>query len=67
MDTGRQMGVNLTVYVVLLIDSDFDLSCGGVLTSQEEAKTQGHLIMDYDDSIEYFVIQPEELLDKAEI
>jgi len=57
----------MTVYVVLLIDSDFDLSCGGVLTSQEEARKHGELVMEYDDSIEYFVIQPEELLEKAEI
>lgn len=57
----------MTVYVVLLVDKDFDLSCGGVLTSQEEAKTQGQLIMEYNESIEYFIVQAEELLDKAEI
>jgi hypothetical protein len=67
MDSCGQMGVNVTVYVVLLVDKEFDLFCGGVLTSKEEAVLQGELIMEYDESIDHFIVQSEELSEKAEI
>lgn len=60
------MGVNVTVFVVILVDKDYDRFVAGVRTSQVAAEGLGQICMEYDESITEFEIQPEELLEKAE-
>lgn len=66
MDPRGEMGADLNVYVVIVVDKDHDQHVGGVLTTKEEAEKQGYFIMEYDDSITEFFVLEEELLDEAE-